>query len=156
MTRRILLVANQTLGSVEVAEAVRERVDAGATELWIVAPVTQSRGQTSTALGALGGEVVPMRDRSPDAHAVDLAEQRLREATHRFRALGITVGGEVGDMDPFRAISNALAHHEVDAVVISTLPAAVSRWLRADLPNRVHRKFHVPVATISSRVGQRA
>lgn len=156
MTHRILLVANQTLDSVEVAEAVRERVEAGATEMWIVAPVTTARGQTSTFMGALGGEIVPVRDRSPDEHAFDLAEQRLQDATRRFSTLGITVGGEVGDTDPFKAISDALAHHEVDAVVLSTLPAAVSNWLQADLPTRVHRKFHVPVTTIKSGVGQRA
>jgi hypothetical protein len=152
MTHRVLLVANRTLGSEDIATAVRERVAAGATELWIVAPVAVPRGQASVSLSGAAptGEILPMRDRRPDAQAYELAEQRLQEALDRFRALGITVGGEVGDVDPFKAVSKAMGRAEFAEVVVSTLPTAVSQWLRVDLPSRVHRKFKVPVTTVAT------
>jgi GABA permease len=153
MAQRVLLVANRTLGGAEVAAAVRERVDAGATELWIVAPVAGRRGQDAVTVGgfAAAGEVLPLRDRSPDARAYEEAEQRVRDAVDRFSALGITVGGEVGDEDPVKAAGKAMSDRQFDEVVVSTLPTAASQWLRLDLPSRLQRKFKVPVATIAGR-----
>lgn len=150
MTHRILFVANQTLGGEEVDATVRERVRAGATELYLLVPVTRPAGQGGVSMAGFAGEVVPMRDVSPDARAYELAEQRLREALARWRDLGIAVDGEVGDEDAFKAVSKVLSRREVDEVVVSTLPAAVSHWLRIDLPSRVHRKFKVPVSAIAT------
>jgi hypothetical protein len=150
VAHRVLLVANQTLADDAVLAAVRERVDAGATELWIVAPVTTPRGLVMAG-AAPTGEAIPVRDREPDAAAYELAERRLSEARARFGALGIAVGGEVGDPDPFRAVGKAMGDREFAEVVVSTLPSAVSQWLRLDLPSRIQRKFKVPVITVAGR-----
>jgi hypothetical protein len=155
MTHRVLLVANRTLGGPDVAAAVRERAQAGATELWIVAPVAGPRGQDAVTVGgfAAAGEVLPLRDRSPDARAYEEADRRLREAVDRFGSYGFPVGGEVGDEDPFKAVSRAMNGRQFEEIVVSTLPTAASGWLRLDLPSRLRRKYKVPVTTIASREG---
>jgi hypothetical protein len=38
-----------------------------------------------------------------------------------------------------------------DAIIISTLPPGLSRWLRMDLPDRIQRKFGLPVIQVISR-----
>ncbi len=60
-------------------------------------------------------------------------------------ARGITATGEVGDADPFKAVADAMTGHLYDEIVVSTLPSAVSRWLRMDLPARIRRRFGLPV-----------
>ena len=84
-------------------------------------------------------------DWAAEAHGAEAARDRLG-------ALGVVVGGEVGDADPFQAVSDALAEREVDEVIISTLPTGRSRWLSADVPSRVRRAFSVPVTTVIGRV----
>jgi hypothetical protein len=147
MTYRILIVANQTLGGEDLAAMVRERVQAGATELWVVVPATHPRDLSAASVAARGAA-----RRAGPRYARDLAQERLEAARDRLGALGVVVGGEVGDADPFQAVSDALAAREVDEVIISTLPTGRSRWLSADLPSRVRRAFSVPVTTVIGRV----
>ena len=49
-------------------------------------------------------------------------------------AAGGKVEGIVGDSDPFVAVQQTLERGDFDELIISTLPARVSRWLRRDLP----------------------
>ena len=48
------------------------------------------------------------------------------------------------------AMEAAVASQTFDEIVISTLPARVSRWLRQDLTHRANRRFAVPVTTITA------
>lgn len=146
MEHRILLVANQTLGGDELTEAVRNRVAAGATEIWVVAPAVTPPDPLGAAALATGAQRV-----AAGRGGAELAEQRLRDALYRFRALGITVAGEVSDEDALGAVGEALARREFDEVIISTLPTGVSHWLRTDLPSRVQRRFAGPVTTVTAR-----
>jgi GABA permease len=150
MTHRVLLVANRTLGDDGVVAEVRRRVEGGATELWLVVPVTRPNRGYVGGFGDVSGfaDVLPMRDTSPDAHAYDLAERRLQEALDRFGGLGVPVGGEVGDEDPVAAVGTVLARRQFEEIIVSTLPAGVSHWLRLDLPSRVQRAAKVPVTTV--------
>ena len=77
-----------------------------------------------------------------------MAQQRLDEALIRFRELGATADGEVGDDSPLRAISDVLRRQEFDEIILSTLPPGPSRWLKQDLPHRVVRSFNLPVTHI--------
>jgi hypothetical protein len=149
MPQRILIVANQTLGGHELAETVRERVDAGATDLWIVVPATAPRDHAPVSIAGAGA-LFPLVGPA-DTDAYELAERRLDEARERFTGLGVEVGGEVGDPDPFAAVSEVLKQREFDEIVVSTLPTVASHWLRTDLPSRLHRKFKVPVTTVTHR-----
>ena len=78
---------------------------------------------------------------------------RIRRVVAHDRVRG--VGGEVGDSDPFTAISDVLSRREIDEIIVSTLPTGTSRWLRAGLPTRVRREFNVPVTAVISRAAQR-
>lgn len=151
MTHRILIVANQTLGGEDLAAMVRERVRTGATELWVLVPATLPRDRS--AVSGVGSGVRPAGD-AGDNHAHVVARQRLEAAQERFAALGVAVGGEVGDPDPFEAVRQVIARREVDEVIVSTLPAATSQWLRSDLPRRVNREFRIPVTRVIGRVVQ--
>jgi GABA permease len=147
---QVLVVANRTLGGEQLLEALRERVRAGADAIWVVAPAAASpRDAGASGFEGDFGWVPSLnldQPETPDSY--QLAEMRLQRVRDQFRALGVPVGGEVGDEDPLRAIGDALAAHPCQEILISTLPRAASHWLRVDLPSRAQRKFHVPVTTV--------
>ena len=64
------------------------------------------------------------------------------------RAARGPVEGLTGGVDPFEAIRAAVATGDYDAIVISTLPRKVSKWLRRDLPHRVEA-LGVPVTVVT-------
>ena len=78
----------------------------------------------------------------------DIAWQRAEEARERFEGSGLNVAqAKVGDSSPILAIGDELRAHpgEYDAVVLSTLPPGLSRWLRLDVRHVAERKFGLPV-----------
>jgi steroid delta-isomerase-like uncharacterized protein len=83
-----------------------------------------------------------------EGETVDVARQRAEAAK---AVLEEKVGARVfrttvGAPDPLQAIADELlAHPGYDTLVISTLPAGISRWLRLDLVHRAARKFGLPV-----------
>ena len=62
-------------------------------------------------------------------------------------AAGAPITGVVGASDPLLAVREALADGDFHDVIISTLPARVSHWLRRDLPSRVER-LGLPVTVV--------
>ena len=131
---RYLVVANQTLGGHQLIQAARERILHEPSEFWVLVPETKSaRG-----------------DLRPGTDAASLAQQRLDMELQRLHEAGAEADGEVGDPDPFKAISNTLANKKFDEIILSTLPRGRSRWLRQDLPGKVEKKFGIPVTHIIS------
>jgi GABA permease len=126
-----LFLANQTLGGSALTSVIAERARIEQAAIHIVVPDTE-----------------PADEHPP---TMSVAESRLCEAERRLRAVGVPVSGEVGPPDPMQAIGDALAtHHDYSMLVISTLPARMSRWLHRDLPHRAARQFHLPVEWIES------
>ena len=85
-----------------------------------------------------------------------VASARGQQAASRLRALGITViSTKVGDAEPVYAVGDELrlgSHYE--AVVISTLPPGVSRWLKMDVLSRLRKQFpSLRVINIVSDIG---
>jgi hypothetical protein len=64
------------------------------------------------------------------------------------RAAGGPIEGLTGSEDPVEAIRAATAGGDYDEVIISTLPARVSKWLRRDLPRKVEA-LGLPVSVIT-------
>jgi hypothetical protein len=130
--RRYLVVANQTLAGEHLSEKVRECLAAGPASFHIVVPATPPEEHVTWIEG--------------QAHAI--AQERLDAAIARLRELGADAQGEVGDANPILAIEDTLRRQEFEEIIVSTLPAGMSRWLGLDLPSRVQRTFDLPVSHI--------
>ncbi len=130
---RYLVVANQTLGGDQLMTEVRRRTGAAPSSFYVIVPNTRS----ATA---------------EDEHRATLtAQSRLNQALNQLRSEGLDARGDIGDPEPLTAIEDALAGQQFDEIIISTLPSGISHWLRMDLPQRVERKFKLPVTTVTTR-----
>ena len=67
------------------------------------------------------------------------------------RAARAPVKGGVDRPDPFGAVQSAVREGDFDEIIVSTLPARVSKWLRRDLVTRVER-LGLPVTALDHRV----
>jgi hypothetical protein len=146
---RYLVVANQTLGSDDLAALVRERTAAGPAEFWLIVPATPVKDLASNTMPVpmpvMGGvSQLP----GPPAEARRLAQLNLDAAIKTLTAAGATVDGTVSDADPVRAVREAISTREFDEIIVSTLPPRLSRWLHHDLPARLQHDFHLPVTHV--------
>ena len=69
--------------------------------------------------------------------------------------MGGHVAGIIGDTDPFVAVRDTVARLGFDEIIVSTLPARVSHWLRRDLPSRVEQ-LGLPVTVVTAAQSTRA
>jgi hypothetical protein len=126
--RQILIVANQTVGSEALAEAVRTRMAAGPCQFVLLVPATERADYSSAASAvaiAEGGAVWAR----PPADAPDPARNRLRDGLGWLHHLGAaTAKGEVGDKNPIQAIRTSLQRkgRQVDEIIISTADSSMS------------------------------
>jgi hypothetical protein len=125
----VLVLANETIGGAALLDAIRERSAKGDASFHIVVPQTRPRH----------GNVVY------DDVVRDSAQVRVDLALNFMRDEGIKGSGEVGDGDPFNAAVDAVHSHEIGEIIISTLPATSSGWLRRDLPERLQEETGLPV-----------
>ena len=130
---RYLVVANQTLGGTGLISAVQERAKEGF-PIHVVVPATEPADEHVPAEGT----------------GAEQAQRRLNRALERFRAVGVEATGTVGAADPMEAIRDALAGGSYAGIIISTLPAGISRWLHMDLPHRIEREFKLEVEWIEA------
>ena len=146
--RRYLVLANRTLVNQGLLDFVAQADAAGEAEFHIVVPETGPLVlHTDPSTGLI----------SPDAHTVvtetrnaarEEGERRLATFRTALGELGHRVTGEVVIADPTTAVRAVMARGSFDEVVVSTLPAGVSKWLRLDVPSRVQRACKLPVTTI--------
>lgn len=120
---RVLVVANRTAATPALIEAVRERAARGPAVFTLLVP--------HFAHGL--HKVVDAEDTDLlESEAVlELALPLLREAA------GGQVEGIIGDAEPLSAIQDAVNLRGYDEIILSTLPARVSRWLKLDLPSKL-------------------
>lgn len=132
--RTCLIVANQSLDSPTLADAVAERLAAGPVRFHIVVPATPVSGGLTW----------------DESEAVAAAQGRLDKALERLRELGSPATGEVGSSDPVAAARDALRVAAFDEIILSTLPPGISRWLGQDVPTRLRSAAEVPVTVVIS------
>jgi hypothetical protein len=78
-----------------------------------------------------------------EGEAKEVARARARSAAASLRSHGITVAGAgIGDANPLSAIGDEfLAGGRYQAIVISTLPPGLSRWIKMDVVSRLQRAY---------------
>jgi hypothetical protein len=132
---RVLIVAHKTAATPGLIEAVRARASRGPATFTLLVP--------RPAHGL--HRVVDPEDQEDDESrgVLDTALPLLSEAA------GAQVEGLLGDPAPLTAIDDAINLHGFDEVIISTLPARVSRWLKLDLPSKVSG-LGLPVTTVTA------
>ena len=122
----VLVVANQTLVSGPLLEAIRERAQGDAVSFLIVAP----QGHDYAGQGD--------------------AERRLRRLVGDLRAVGIEAHGQIAHPDPHTAAMQAVHDERVDEIIVSTFPGQRSGWLRRDLVERLRKDTGLPVEHVVS------
>lgn len=169
MTGRCLVIANQTLGGAELTEAIEDCIARGIGRFHVVVPRTPVEHETTLWTGGYGlgdGFWMPAvaeeelqasleEDARRHQEALEQAQERARHRLDRMleqiRSAGGEAEGEVGGEDPLEATMAALERPPpFDEVIVSTLPAGISRWLRMDLPSRVARLTDAPVTTVEA------
>ena len=128
----ILVLANETIGGAALLDAIRERHAQGDAHFYVVVPQSKPRH----------GNVIY------DEAVRDSAQVRVDLALAFMRDEGIDGSGEVGDADPFLAAMDAIGAYRIDEIIISTLPAVTSGWLKRDLPERLEMESGRPVQHI--------
>ena len=129
----ILIVANQTLPSEGLATTVTSRIASGNRDFHIVVPATPPPGGGMTW---------------DEEAARASAEERLAAFRQQLEGQGVAVDGEIGDRDPVAAVRDAARGRDVSEIILSTLPAGASRWLRQDVPSRMRGAMSVPITVV--------
>jgi hypothetical protein len=133
--RRILVVANETVGAEALAALLRTRAAGMREDVLVVCPALNSRLRTWT---------------SDEDHARDAAAQRLEASVASLTASGVRATGIVGDGDPLQALEDALRTFPADEIVISTHPPGRSHWLEKGVVAEAERRYDVPVTHVVS------
>jgi hypothetical protein len=128
--KRTLVVANQTVSSRELLDALKRKAEDEPRRFIVIAP---------QAGDGDGGEGDP--------------HERLAQTLEELEGAGLQAVGQVVHPDPFTAIQNALQFYAPDDIVISTFPETRSGWLRADLVGRVEASTGKPVEHIVAEEG---
>ncbi|MCW2998041.1 MAG: hypothetical protein JWN65_1590 [Solirubrobacterales bacterium] len=129
---RVLIVAHRTAATPRLLDEVRARARRSPATFTLVVPRPYWDPDTDQAAATL-----------------ELALPLLEDAA------GGHVEGIVGDSDPWVAVQRMIAAGGFDEIIISTLPARVSHWLRRDLPHRAE-SLGLPVTVVTAEQLERA
>jgi hypothetical protein len=128
--RRILVIANETVGGGPLLERIRERSSGYTTQVLVVSPALNT----------------PLRHWASDEDpARELARERLDRSLARLKQNGIEARGEIGDGDPLQAIEDALRTFGADEIIISTHPEGRSNWLERGVVTGARERFAVSI-----------
>jgi hypothetical protein len=108
----ILVIANQTALSAGLSQDLQARLEEGPATFTLVVPLGHAANAPAEAERLAGG---------------------LRDA-------GLPVRGVAGDADPLCAVVDVYTPALYDEIIVSTLPAEHSRWMKTGLPQRIARQ----------------
>ena len=132
--RRLLVVANQTVGGMALLREIENRSRGHDAEVLVVTP-------------ALAGSRAAHWSSDLD-EAIEVARQRLELSLQAIEEAGLRARGQVGDSEPLVAIEDALSEFPADEIVISTHPPQRSRWLEQGLVERAREEIDLPVTHV--------
>jgi hypothetical protein len=128
--RRILVVANETVGGQTLRSMIEERSRDMTTVILVCTPALNSRLRYWA---------------SDEDGAREAAQERLDASLEQLRSLGVDASGEVGDANPLQAMEDALRTFGADEIIISTHPEGRSNWLERGVVDHARERFAVPV-----------
>ncbi len=131
--RRILVVANETVGGHMLRSMILERSLDVREEVLVVTP-------------ALNSPLKHWVSDEDDARAA--AQERLETSLAKLAEAGVEARGEVGDGDPLQAIEDALRTFGADEIIISTHPEGRSHWLERGIVEKARQRFAVPITHV--------
>jgi hypothetical protein len=131
--RRILVIANETVGGATLREEIRRRSEGYEEHVLVVCPALNS----------------PIRHWASDEdQARAAAQERLNRSLARLAEAGIAARGEVGDCEPLQAIEDAVRTFGPDEIIISTHPEGRSNWLEKGVVTGARDRFAVPITHV--------
>jgi hypothetical protein len=122
-TWKVLVLAHRTALSEELEAAMRTRLKNGPASFTLVVP-----------LGS-----------APDA------QRRAQQLADELCKAGLDVQAHAGDADPVCAVLEVWSPAEFDELIVSTLPASTSRWMRSGLVQRLERQTGALVRHVRTR-----
>jgi nucleotide-binding universal stress UspA family protein len=130
-----LIVAYQTAGGQSLRDVIDDVSAKNAdADFRLVVPATRTQHLFTWTAGE--SEAVARATAEKVAEHLRSTGVRLRDVT-------------VGDPDPVLAVADELtARPDCDAIIVSTFPPGVSRWLRSDLPTRLEKITGLPVTHV--------
>jgi hypothetical protein len=142
-----LLVANQTSGGEALATHLRRVIasDPDARFVVLVPMGTPAPVDLGGSMGVMSG--VAVLDPTVQAQIQEAARQRLDRIIGWLQDTGAVASGSVVG-EPLPAMEAAVEAEPFDEIIVSTLPARMSQWLRRDLVRRASRRFSIPVTTV--------
>ena len=131
--RRILVIANETVGGERLRDEIRQRSEGYDEQVFVVTPALNS----------------PLRHWASDEDGARVeAQKRLNTSLDRLRTLGIDAKGEIGDGEPLQAMEDALRLFGADEIIISTHPEGRSHWLEKKVVESARERFAVPITHV--------
>ena len=131
--RRILVIANETVGGHTLRSAILEKSLDVREEVLVVTP-------------ALNSPLKHWVSDEDDARAS--AQRRLDTSLAQLAEAGVEARGEVGDGDPLQAMEDALRTFGADEIIISTHPPGRSNWLERGVVEKARERFAVPITHV--------
>jgi GABA permease len=132
--RRILVVANETVGGEALLKELQNRARGHNSEILVVTPALPASRAQHWASDTDG--------------ATEQARQRMELSVLEIERLGLKAKGEIGDADPNTAIEDALRLFPADEILISTHPAERSHWLERGVVEKAREEIDLPVTHV--------
>ena len=131
--RRILVIANETVGGETLREEIRRRAEDYEERVRVICPTLLSRVRFVA---------------SDEDAARAQAHERLAHSLSRLREIGVNCDGEIGEADPLQAIEDQLRTFGADEIIISTHPEGRSLWLERGIVQAARERFDVPITHV--------
>jgi GABA permease len=138
VAQRVLVLANETVNGQELIDELRAIDREGAAEYFVCVPANPiDTGQAMHQGAAFVWQAT-----------TEAAQARLDRTLEILRAENLRADGALGNYKPLKALADAVAEFRPDRLVICTLPADRSAWLRYDVVDRARETYDIPVTHV--------